>query len=196
VARGSDYVYFSFALFGIFVASLAQGRDTNLYYAAVAGMVGPKDPAQVQRIIQQVMPWCDVFPQPPAPLTSLSFLYPSKLDGKTCSFLKSADALLEQHNYSAIPDFLTKTQPPLRARLLPTPYEMVTNNLYSNFKLALESLYYMNLPATSKDTDTFDRQLDTAIFKYLLSIIWPFILGFAVALRMTRTTADVTEWPI
>ena len=32
--------------------------------------------------------------------------------------------------------------------------------------------------------------------KYLLANLWPFVLAFAIALRITRVTADVSDWPL
>ena len=61
-------------------------------------------------------------------------------------------------------------------------------------RLSLESIYYRNsggaIPMTSNLT------FPIVIAKYFLSQTWPFILALAIALRMTRVTADVTEWPI
>jgi hypothetical protein len=160
VARGTDYVYFSFALFGIVVASLAQGRDSGLYYAAVAGMVGPKSINEVESDVQHVMPWCNIINWPHERLIDrLIFAFaPNKLDENTCSFLQKVDTLLAQRNYSEIPDLLIKTRIPLRQRFLPSVKESASNNVYFTIKLELESLYYTSSPAGSKDIDTSGQQ--------------------------------------
>jgi hypothetical protein len=118
-------------------------------------------------------------------------------DDKTCSFLNGAESILVEQRYSEIPDFLKKEEP-LFSHAFPFVMfpvnEWLSSQVFREIKFDLESEYYTKSPTPIKEAPLLSG-IWAAMFPYFLSNLWPFFLAFGLALRITRVTADVTEWP-
>ena len=71
------------------------------------------------------------------------------------------------------------------------------NTLYLIVRTDLESLYATTFHNNNENRAAIvENRVNSVVFRYLLNNLWPFVLAFAVSLRVTRVTADVTDWPI
>jgi hypothetical protein len=70
-------------------------------------------------------------------------------------------------------------------------------SLYLQIKFPLEATYYYSDAYTKGHQSTAnERSLQIAASRYFYSALWPFLLALAISLRITRVTADVSEWPL
>ncbi len=65
----------------------------------------------------------------------------------------------------------------------------------SNASLMAQILVSRNYPTDLFGLMPRDQKMHTLIAKYLVIDLWPFVLAFAIAIRITRVTSDVTGWP-
>ncbi|MGD9658303.1 MAG: hypothetical protein AB7U61_11830 [Methylocystis sp.] len=203
IARASDYVYFLVAAFGLLVASFASMQDREEYYAAVASTFGRPDVKQLSSFAEAVVRNCDK-----------SLALPDTLPGKligwifgevrledSCTLAKQTLKVIEEKNYSSVPSLLARqtSNSSLWTWINPfhTAKEPIEDAVYFQIKYQLESLYYYSQEyGATKAAIAEDRKLQISAYRYMYSSIWPFILAFAISLRVTRVTADVSEWPL
>jgi hypothetical protein len=108
IARGTDYIYFSFVLVGLIVAFLAQENSGALYYEAVAGLTGPRDNDEIIDKVNRMTAFCDGISQEDRRqfFAWVLISFPEKLDSDTCSFLKEVNPIILGKKYSEIPKLL------------------------------------------------------------------------------------------
>ena len=70
----------------------------------------------------------------------------------------------------------------------------ISDIILQNVGWLLDSVYYRYALDAKKELSV--TSVISISFNYLSRQVWPFILVLAIALRMTRVTADVTDWPI
>jgi hypothetical protein len=210
----TDYFYFSFTIIGVILAAIAQGSERDVSYVNVVLSGVTVDPAKLAIGIKDVMKWCDKFPWldedagTPAYRYAMEIVYGSRLHPKLCDLLTKTDYILDRRDYAEIPNFVANEmnwnnirpiiQPDVPYRLLlslPNRIRLTIDYAVTQaLRLNLESIYYRN--AGGANSVASKPTLPTAITKLFYAQLWPFFLALAAALRMTRVTADVTEWPI
>jgi hypothetical protein len=201
--RGTDYVYFGLAVIGIVIAGIAQEqerRESYINFVSSFPAITSHDLATAITGLSNLcdyIPWVEssfVFKLTPHVIRRL-FL-PDTLQSDTCTLLSEAVLILENQNYSAIPQWRNtqRNMTNLGFHIFRGPGQLLSDVLLQNLGFAMDSVYYHN-SSTSKSTASV-ATLIPATFKYLLTQLWPFVLVLAIALRMTRVTADVTDWPI
>jgi hypothetical protein len=211
-ARASDYFYFSAAAVGLFMASLAGAQDREeYYYAAIASTVGRPDVRQLASSSEELTGWCEKIPWPNTIAGTISrWFYGDRLDTDTCAFAKRVSELITQQNYSEVPNLLKIEGERHAFRLEPfwlrgTPLiiwyrplkQIIGDILYWQIKLPLEaSYYYTDAYKTAREGGAEEHYLQIAVSRYLYSALWPFLLALAISLRITRVTADVSDWPL
>jgi hypothetical protein len=69
--------------------------------------------------------------------------------------------------------------------------------VYLQIKFPLEASYYYSDAYTKGHQGiASERSLQIAASRYFYSALWPFLLALAISLRITRVTADVSDWPL
>ncbi|MGJ0511244.1 hypothetical protein [Methylocystis sp.] len=202
LARASDYIYFLVAALGMLVASFASMQDREEYYAAVASTIGRPDVKQLSSFAETVLRSCDKQLSWPDAIPGKLVLFISgglRLEN-SCTLAKQALKVIEEQNYSQVPSLLWRQPITSSIWTLTNPLHPVSamdNAIYFQLKYQLESLYYYSPDYNAtRQTIADDRKLKISAYRYIYSSIWPFILAFAISLRVTRVTADVSEWPL
>jgi hypothetical protein len=193
-ARASDYFYFATAILGIVFASVATTRERGDYYAFIATTVGYPDAKRLESEIEVVVLGpCERFVWP-INLPGIEWLYGDRLDEDTCSFARRALELLKEQRYQEVPSLLEKEE--ARHSYWPNPRRLLGDVFYRAVGRQLEAIYYHSGAYPKLQQRTADELLRESAIRYLLSNLWPFVLAFAIALRITRVTADVSDWPL
>lgn len=212
-ARSTDYIYFSLTILTIFLASIAQQRERGQQYVAfITNAAFAGDEAQVLGLIDSGRALCDAPLKRTVATPIIGFDFKIELDRDTCAFLTQARSAIERQAYSEIAGMLPEASEGLAHFLFVEPWSITwqfTKAMFSpstalSFGLAqvlkINVLAYsvakmegQKTPAGAHLTLTGSTE---AALKYVLSSLWPFVLAFAVSLRITRVTADVTEWPV
>ena len=75
--------------------------------------------------------------------------------------------------------------------------EALGDHIFWDLRFALESVLFDKVPNLPLETqDMTEQTVSVTFMTFVFKQIWPFIIAVAIALRMTRVTADVTEWPV
>jgi hypothetical protein len=193
-ARASDYVYFGIAFFGIVLASTATTRARGEdYYAFIATIVGNPDAKRLESEIELILSApCERFAW--SNNEFLNLVYGDRIDEGTCSFARRALELLKEQRYQEVPSLLEKEK--ARHNYLPNPRTIVGDSFFMAIRRPLEAIYYHSGAYPKIEQRTADDLLRESTNRYVLSTLWPFVLAIAIALRITRVTADVSDWPV
>ncbi len=200
IVRGTDYIYFSLAAAGLFLAFLAQDRTPSHYYLAVATLTQPRETKQVRENIAVLRKFCESNPQlAPGYPTSifLQFLLP-KPDDDACLFLTIADTIVQNGEYALVPPLINAYEARhTRSELLVlSPQKNLSSMIFWIVRLQLEAQYYKHVvTAQQQPISKGISEPIVLLTDYFLKTLWPFVLAIALAIRITRVTADVTEWP-
>jgi hypothetical protein len=217
IARSTDYVYFTLAFIGLALAAFAQDRQRNADYAAAVSSMSNPSIERAQEIITNFSRLCVHIPWEVTQSSAISVfmsdhVLPERLDADTCHFLVSADSLLRDRRFRDIPGEVKQASNRLgmqaAAREMTFHFTLPLTSiraLYSRSlasavflqaRLALEGVYFAS-PIYKDDNSTTSgaAELQAAMVKYAFSSVWPFVLALALSLRLTRVTADITNWP-
>jgi hypothetical protein len=204
IVRATDYFYFLFGLVGLFIAAIAQGPERNESYVNLVVREFPGDYKELLSGTNLFIQWCDKYPWVESEQVSnfsrwILSLYGNKLAAETCESLREANTIADRGIDGQIPAFLeritkNKFYPNFTAvGMLDVPNRhMLDPFVLWGVSRAMEAIDYRRHPHNKE----LDSTMISVSFKYLLSQLWPFVLALAIALRITRTTADVTDWPI
>lgn len=202
--RGTDYVYFSLAAAGLFLAFLTQDRAPNQYYLAVATLKQPRDTNELTEGIRALEKFCQPRFQQEFGLlnpimSTVSWLAFPRPNDDACRFLAIAETILQNNNHAAIPTLINayEARHPRTELALSSPRQNLSNMIFWIVRFELESQYYKHV-VTAQQQPIVKATPEPAIVltDYFLKTLWPFVLAIAIAIRMTRVTADVTEWPV
>jgi hypothetical protein len=108
--------------------------------------------------------------------------------------LQGRQELIKEQRYQEVPSLLEKenARPSnwLNLRMV------LGNSFRRQIGLYLAAGYYYSEAYPKIHQHSADELLQETAMKYILANLWPFVLAFAIALRITRVTADVSEWPL
>ena len=205
--KGTDYVYFLLGITGLIIASVAQSGERSESYINLITYEFPGNFKQVSQETETFIQWCDGFPwnkkeDVPYLYRLILSYYGNKLASETCDSLQKAQTIAASGDYDRIPAFLNEITTnkfyrtfgtltigsgiPTRHTIDPIVLWLVSSNL--------QAIYYRQSPNNTSVSE--DKTFATVSVKYFLSQLWPFILALAIALKITRVTADVTGWQV
>jgi hypothetical protein len=196
--RGTDYIYFLLAFVGIVIVAIAQDQERRQSYANLVVSM-EISPDLGMTVISALIPRCDKIlwdktAFEPLPSGVKNLILPDRLSPDTCELLSQAASILSNKNYSAIPQWRIAQQNKTHFLFSIGLSSFISDIILQNVGWLLDSVYYRYALDAKKELSV--TSVISISFNYLSRQVWPFILVLAIALRMTRVTADVTDWPI
>lgn len=204
IARSSDYIYFLTVVIGVAMAAIAHQdrRDRSVVNLINLSIEDPKSIFESslkysERICRQgdIPFWQEI--------TGGFGIYwldelgpgdvlPYELTPEMCAWLGRVREIYVSLPPADVYNFVKNGFELPWYRYL-TPSNMTKSDQMMSAVLAVTSeLYYAG---TFEDQGTGTGAVH-AFMNAAVDYIWPYVLLFAVAIRITRVTADVTEWPV
>ncbi len=205
ITGSTDYVYFSLISVGILMFAISKEHERTESYFTFTSMMLPNAPEQAAVLFEDVSEACERYPWLTPQLNkviryALIKIYgDEKLDEETCAFVEQVDILHQNNNYEGINNLLNEEF--ARHELPLSPVQMISR-IFSEETMMSDAVYYASrvvFDALYYKSDQFSlppHESETIALKFILETFWPFVIAVALALRITRVTADVTDWPL
>ncbi len=208
--RATDYVYFLFVFIGLVMAAYAQQAERSETYMRLISVLPIKDDT-IKTWIAQISNECPTLavnrPDIIEPIRQLNPAVEIRPDEKpliipteVCAILRELNSTISNNNYKKLYDELGTQNIFIASPWLWSQRRQDETPASAYLFLSNASLMAQILVSRNYPTDLFglmprDQKMHTLIAKYLVIDLWPFVLAFAIAIRITRVTSDVTGWP-
>jgi hypothetical protein len=125
-----------------------------------------------------------------------------KMSDSTCEFWKASSQIIKEGRFDLLRNLFNEPVSPFDVifffpRQTLFLFESRGDFMFISFtKFMLQSLYYESIVKESANNPELGQDFTKLAFQFVIDNIWPFVFALALALRLTRVTADVTEWPV